>query len=324
MKKISTYIVAASTMLALAFNSCKSGDDDDFEPLIQEDKALVNSDVPGEGWSGNTENGILKYAPSEYDKEDPNTYFAFKMKDGVCEKAVINIVMYNTSQAKQFAQILNNGTWVDIDDEDEDEDEDDEEDEYYFRAEAKSHHIAFTYSLLKRISRYNASRSGYTLPIPVQQEGKVIYIYLPNMTGLYASDIEKAVNLWSGDYSIIPNHIIFGTYVNGVYTCNNMHGMNIDYVVETKFNTYGYCTKYTTTITLPSENWAELYYDAFEDQLWDFEQQFGQSPDLNITGKTVILDAVIVGNVTQEHIDSMIYSLDWLNNCPFIYSLFND
>ncbi|MBD5194474.1 MAG: hypothetical protein HDS84_01620 [Bacteroidales bacterium] len=316
MKKFLTGVVAMTTILALAFTSCKSGDDDDFEPLSPEDKVLVSSDVPSEGWSGNTDNGILKYAPSEYDNEDINTYFAFNMKNGVCDNAVINIVLQNSVQAKQLAQMLNNGTWI------EEEEDDDDDYAYSNRSKSQSRSFDITNSLLKCISRANASRAGVTLPIPVQQEGKVIYVVLTNFKGLHADDIKTAVDLWSGNSYTVPDRVIFGTYVNGVYTCKNMHGMNIDYLVETKFNNSGICTKYTTTITLPDENWAAFYYEAYEEQLWDFEQQFGQRPDLKLTGKTVILDALIMGDITREQVNSIIYSLDWLNNCPFIYKLF--
>ncbi|MDE6269970.1 MAG: hypothetical protein K2M12_03830 [Muribaculaceae bacterium] len=315
MKKFLTGIVALSTILTLAFTSCKSGDDDDFEPLNPDDKELVNSNVPAQGWSGNNENGTLKYAPSEYEDDEPNTYFAFDMKGGVCEKAVLNIVMPNSIQAKQIAQMLNNGTWIDEDD----------DDENYSASPSKSKRRAFDVAetLLKRIRRGNASRAGVTLPIPVQQEGKVIYIMLPNLRGLSAADIKTAVDLWSGNTSIVPDRVIFGTYKDGIYTCKNMHGMNIDYRIETRFNSSGVCTKYTTSITLPTEAWAQFYFEAFEEQLWDFEQQFGQRPDLKINGKTVVLDAVIIGEVLQAQIDAMIYSLDWLNNCPLIYNLFD-
>ena len=84
----------------------------------------------------------------------------------------------------------------------------------------------------------------------------------------------------------------------------------------------GYCTKYTTTLTLPDKNWAQVFYDTYEEQMWDFEQQFGQRPDLKLDGNKMILDAVIAGEVSREQIEQTIYSLDWINNRPLIFSLF--
>lgn len=314
MKKFLSGIVAVSTILALAFTSCKSGDDDDFESLSPEDKALISSVVPSQGWSGNTENGILKYAPYEYDDDEISTYFAFNMKNGVCDNAVINIVTYSSTQAKQLAQMLNNGFWVDGDN--------GIDDYANNNANYKSRSFDVANSLLRHAARGKGSRAGFTLQIPVQQEGKVIYVVLTNVKGLSANEIKKVVNYWSGESMAIPDHVIFGKYANGIYTCENMHGMNIDYVIETKFNTTGFCTQFKTSITLPNENWAQFYYESYEDQMDDFEQQFGQRPELKIDGNSVILNAVIIGDLTQEDINTMVYAIDWLNNCPFVYNFF--
>lgn len=313
MNKILTYFVAMPTMLMLAFTSCHSGDDDDFEPIDQGDKALVNADVPNEGWSGDSDNGILKFAPSEYDSEEPNAFFAFRMKNGVCENGVLNIVMENSSQAKQLAQMLNNGTWVDLDDEEDDE---------CYRSKGESRSFDFTKVLLKCISRSNASRSGFTLPIEVKQDGKVIYIFIKNAIGVSASDLKNAVELWCGNTMIVPDRVIFGTYTNGVYTCKNMHGMNIDYVVDTQFNTFGYCTKYSTSISFPTENWAQFFYESLMEDYQDYEQTFGESPQIRKDGKTVVIDAVIIGEISKTQVDAMIYALDWINNRPILLGLF--
>lgn len=307
MKKFLSTTLAMSMILALGFTSCKS-DDVDYPELTPDDKELINPAVPAEGWSGNTENGVLKFAPEQYD-EDANTYFAFNMKNGVCEKGVINVVMPSATQARQIAAMLNNGTWAE---------EDDDED---YEADYQAASFDMTTALMKKISRANASRAGIILPIPVQQEGKVIYVVLPNAKGLSATELKMVVDLWDGNSSITPDRVIFGTYSNGVYTCNNMHGMNISYRIETEFNAAGFCTKYLTKITLPNEDWASFYYDVYEEQMWDFEQQFGQRPELSLNGNTVTVNAFIVGEISQSQIEATIYTLDWMNNCPFVYRL---
>lgn len=160
----------------------------------------------------------------------------------------------------------------------------------------------------------------------MQQDEKVIYIILPNFTGLDADDLREIMDLWTGNGYVDPDRVIFGKYQDGVYTCDNMHGMDISYriEIETEFNSDGFCSRYLTSITLPTEEWAEFYYDMYEEQMWDFEQQFGQRPDLRLNGKTVTVDAVIIGDIPRGQIESMIYSLDWLNNCPFLFRLFGE
>ncbi len=316
MKRILNCFVALAAVSALCLTSCKSGDEED-DPIRPEVKDLVSADVPSYGWSGETGNGILKYSPSEYDADEANAYYAFKMEDEVCESAVLNVVMSSVSEARQIARILNDGTWVGYDDDDDEED--------YRTAPSTLNRFRFidmTAAVMRHIGRANATRAGLTLPIPVQQEGRVIYVVLPNVKGLSVADLRMVMDIWNGNSSRIPDHVVFGKYENGTYTCSNMHGMNIDYVVETKFNADGNCTKYVTRITLPSEGWAQFYYDVLEEQTDDFEIQFGRRPDLMLNGKTVELDAVIVGDVPRSQIDMMIYALDWLNNRPFISNLF--
>ena len=317
LNKFFCYATALCMALALGFTSC-GGDDDNDGPDNpgSDDKSLVSSNVPSEGWTGNSNDGVLKYAPSEYDAEDINAYFTFSMKGGVCEKAVINVVFEDASQAKQIAKMLTDGTWAEYDD-------DDDDDYSYSQSPAVSRAFTMTSSIIKRTSRASAQNSDVRLPIPVQQEGKVVYVVIPNLKGLSASDLKAVVEIWSGNASSAPDRVIFGKYSNGVYTCKNMHGLNIDYVIETKYNSNGFCSKYTTTITLPTENWAKFFYTAYEDQMDDFEQQFGQRPDLSIKGKTVTIDAFIIGNVTEEQVDSLIYTMDWINNCPFFFQIFS-
>ncbi|MDE6177984.1 MAG: hypothetical protein K2F86_02300 [Duncaniella sp.] len=313
MKRFFTGIVALATMLALGFTSCKSGDDDDYEPLSPEVKELVSPKMPSAGWSGDSRNGVYKYSPSY--ASDTDSYFAFRMKDGVCVDAVLNVVFETSAQARQIAGMLNNGTWVDF----EDDDDDDEED---WKTVAGRPACDFTSAIIRKVKAVSASRSGIVLPIPVRQDGRVVFIMLPNLEGLSADELSTVMDLWSGKTGAGPERVIFGTYENGVYTCRNMHGMNIDYVIETDFNAAGFCTRYSTSITLPTEGWAELYFDMYEEQIQQFEEMFGRRPDLRINGKTIVLDAVIIGDVPRYEVDAMIYTMDWMNNCPLLYHIF--
>lgn len=309
MKKISLLFVAFAVTLAAGFVSCTSEDDD--EPISSEIKDLVSSVLPAEGWSGSSDNGILRFAPETYESDEPGTYFAFEMHNGTCQSAVYNVVMPSANEARQLAKMLNDGTWVDFDDDD---------DDYSSFVPGKNPDIAKR--VLACVKRSECTRASVTLPIPVRQEGRVIYITITNFDGLSVADLRAAVNIWMGNSYEVPQRVVFGKYENGRYICHNMHGMDITYEINTAFNSSGFCTEYVTTLTLPTETWARFYYEAYEEQLDDFEGQFGQRPALNLNGKVVRLDAVIIGDVPHAEVDAMIYAIDWLNNCPFLCEIF--
>lgn len=328
MKKFLIFFVSILAVSSLTLTSCHSGDDDpiivdndgnDNDPDNDKDDTdkvdndeLVSPDVPkAEGWSGDNTDGILKYSPDGYYEDDVNSYFAFEVKKGKCQKGVYNVVMPTAAQAKQLASMLNDGTWIG-----------DIELENLYRPQSRSGVNSLTDRALRHIQKFNRTRAGFTLPIPVTCNGRVLYISLPNIKGIDVSDLEDVMDYWNGYSYVVPDHVLFGTYENGVYKCKNMHGLNIDYLVETKFNNGGICVKYTTTISFPTDDWAEFYYMAYEEQLDDFENTFGRRPDLKKEGKKIILDAVIIGDVTRKDINDLIYALDWMNNCPFLYNLF--
>ena len=314
-----TSIANISLCIALAvigLVSCKS-DDPDVGSIVS-NKEMISPDIPAKtGWSGSTRDGIAKYVPAgdEDDYDEPDGYYSFEMKDGICESAVYNLVMESAMEAKTLASMLNSGKWVDTD---HDFDPD--------FASTRSGLMPKVYDMAKRAmvpaTMTVSTRSPLVLPIPVRQEGRVIYMVIPNVKGLSMSELRTIVEYWSGQSEKMPDHVIFGTYENGIYTCENMGGMNMKYVVTTAFNDRGLCTKYVTAITLPNEGWAQLYYATYDAQLDDFEEQFGKRPELTLEGTTVMLDAVIIGDVTKAEVDAMIYSLDWLNNCPILYSFF--
>lgn len=312
MKKFFTCCAACIVVSLLFFTSCKSVDDKEELDVNVDTKDLVTGNVPKtQGWSGNSENGVWKYATDDYDAEDINTYFAFKMNNGTCEAGVYNVVMPNANMAGQLAKMLNDGTWI--------EDFEDDSDDYSTKYRASANMVG---KVIRFISRTYSSRSQIVLPIKVRQEGKVVYVTIPNIKGLSSDDIRTIVQYWNGNSYELPNKVLFGQYENGVYSCKNMHCMNIDYFVTTQFNGNGLCTKYVTKISLPTSAWAQFYYENLEDTLDEYEIQFGKRPTLTINGNTVTLDAIIIGDVTHEDVDLMIYYLDWANNCPFLFSLF--
>lgn len=143
------------------------------------------------------------------------------------------------------------------------------------------------------------------------------------MYGLTRDEIIQIVDIWTGVSDGIPDRVVFGTYENGIYTCDNLWSINTFYRVVTEHNEQGFCTRYTTTITAPNEDWAAIFYQEFEEQAGQYEQDFGRRPELSIEGTSVTLDAVILGNVPMNTVDRLIYRLDIVNNCPFIFNVFS-
>lgn len=315
MNKFLKSFVLCATALTMGLTSCDKDSQNENNPDLPDVKDLISSNFPSQGWSGDGEDGILKYATYSYEDDEPNGYFAFDMKNGICRSAVYNIVMPNSNIASQIAKMLNDGSWASAMEDDDD-----------YSVLSRSGNTGSIYNMaartMMRITGVSFSRAAVTLPVPVQQNGKVIYVVIKNVAGVSRSDLRTMMDIWTGRSTQIPDHVVFGKYENGVYTCSNMRGMNIEYVVNTGFNAQGNCTKYTTKITLPTESWAKFYYEAYEQQIDELETQFGQRPNLSKNGKTVVLDAVIIADVPKTYIDSLIYALDWMNNCPFVYSIF--
>lgn len=316
MKKFLTYCAACAAVLALGLSSCKSKDDDELK-LPEELKGLVTDNVPkSEGWTGNSSTGVIKYAPNDYDNEEINSYFAFDMQNGSCENAVYNVVFPKESFARQFAKMLNDGSWI------EDEDDDDYyDDEDYLSLKSlatSSKKAQRIFKIIRKATRAN----NLILPIPVHQAGKVIYITLPNIKGISSADLRAVMDYWTERSFKEPDRVLFGKYENGIYTCNNCRGLNMDYLITTQFNAQGFCSKYETSVTMPTVSWAEIMYEELEESMWEYEDKFGERPTLTLQGKTVTLDAVIDGDFPRTQIDSIIYALDWINNCPILFQIF--
>lgn len=331
MKKLHSFICFALTALAtLSLASCHSGDDDDNDSNNSEIKDLVSSKIPEEGWSGNATNGILTYTPDEdADSDEPVGYFSFKMQNGVCENGVYNVVMPNSAQARKLANMLKNGSWAEDEDFGFDDDDDYDyydQDEYYYSKPRRGLCPKVFNFLTNDFAHFkftNSTRSSLKLVIPVQQEGRNLYVALPNIKGLTQEELEAVMEYWEGYSYKAPDRVLFGTYENGTYKCSNLRGLDMTYVIDTKYDAQGYCTMYRTSITLPSKDWAELYYMQYQEQMDQLEQQFGRRPSLKKDGKTVIVDAIIEGDFTHEMVDQMVYTMDWMNNCPILFNLFN-
>lgn len=152
MKKFFLFMAAAATAMTLGLSSCHSGDDDDDRAVV-DDNELVSSDLPAEGWSGDSETGVYKYGLTD-ESHEFGSYFAIRMNGNVCSEAVYNVVMTTAAAARQMSDILSNGTWAQKIEDDDDE---------YYAPEHRAMNMAV--SVMQRISEMNAARSYAYLPI---------------------------------------------------------------------------------------------------------------------------------------------------------------
>lgn len=303
-------------MTAMSFGFVACSDDDNDSPSVSGD--LISQTPPTtNGWSGDFVNGVAEYANlSNYESGDPVAFLAFSFKDGVCTDGVVNVVMQNEATAKILADMLKSGVW------DEDYDDDDDDDYYYYRSLAPTLKVTRKMMCVASKSRSDAE----ALPINVSRQGKVVYIQIPNVSGIPADDIQKVVAYWDGgSYSgYTPNKVLFGKYENGVYTCDNMMGIGMDYRIDTEFNEAGFCTEFLTTLTFTTSGWAQAMYEQLKESIDEqfYQSIYGDSPKLNINGKKVTLEAVIVDDIDQANVDAFIAAIDWINNRPVLWSLF--
>lgn len=300
--------------MSIITTSCSNDGDD--EPGISSN--LTSGTMPSKtGWSGNFDNGVATYTDSNHnDPDEVLAYMAFSFKDGICTEGVVNLVLPSEATAKQLADIMNSGDWSDLD-----EDDDYDDDDTRSTGEKSIFEIKCTRALLKTATRSDAE----SLPINVSRDGNVVYMVIPNIEGLTSDDIKTAVSAWTtGDYP--SDKVMFGKYEDGVYICNNMRGIGMDYRIDTAYNSNGFCTKYTTTVKMPTNAWAQVMYQSlYEDIQYNknqYLQIYGGLPELTISGSTIVLNAIIKGDLTEPQIFSMIVAIDWMNNSPILWDLF--
>lgn len=319
-------LMIVAVMLSFNFSSCSSDDDDDATGGSSSNAgSVVIPEVPDEGWSGNMKDGIATYCPEgQYVDEESGlngSCYAYEFSNGICMSSAYNVICSSDYYAKVYAELLNSGAWADFG-----EDYEDDED-YYYMPEQRTMGI-INYNTLSFIKKQFASllstRAGNSaLSFNVKRKGNVIYIELDNFVGRSAADVKYAVDVWNGNVTI-PNRFVFGSWdaKKGVYECRNLHGMDIDYRVDIKFDSERYVRSYITTMTFPTAEWAQIMYDSLLESQYDMIEQFGAAPDVTISGKVIRVDAVIVDDVPEDYIVSYLMLMDYANNVPLIASVF--
>lgn len=315
MKKI-LYMLMVSILIPMSIVTTSCSKDGDDEPGVSTN--LTSATMPSKvGWSGNFDNGIATYTDNNHnDPDEIPAYMAFSFKNGICNKGVVNLVLPSEAIAKQFAEMMNSGDWSGLED-------DDDYDDYSTRSSVSKSifKIECTRSMLKSATRSNEE----SLPINVSRDGNVVYMVITCVEGLTSDEIKTVVTAWTtGNYP--SDRVMFGKYENGVYVCNNMRGIGMDYRIDTSYNSDGFCTKYTTTVKMPTRAWAQVMYQSlYEDIQYNktqYLQIYGGLPELSISGTTIILDAVINGDLTESQVFSTIVAIDWMNNSPILWDMF--
>lgn len=303
-------VLVMALCATINFSSC-SNDDDPTEGVTE---GLVNETLPTQkGWSGSFENGICTYTPSSY-TEYPS-YYAFSFNEGSCNDAVFNVICDSEEEARYISNMLNNGTFDDL-----------EDDDYSYQAAETS---ILTQSLhqikaIKQVALKCSKNSRADLiGITCTQSGKVVFFKLKCFTGKNGETIKTAVEAWNVGIDTLPEAPLFGTYDRntGKYTNDNIMGIpNSKYEINTLYEG-NKLTEFVTTLTLPNSSWAEALAASFYEQSEDYIEMFGQAPQISQNGAQVTVKAIIIGEVTRETIEQYIITLDLMMNKPIATSL---
>lgn len=318
MNKFFILFLGIVSVVALAFSSCSSEGDD--EPSVSGN--LVSSIVPSDkGWSGNLTNGICTYLPENVDAEVADVYYAFSFSEGVCTEAVFNVVCPSEAEAGYMASMLNSGAWA----------EDEDEEDYYALSKTES---PLTQQMFRQAlsARQTLSRNYATLSraasmaIPCTQQGKVVFFKLEAFKGCNAEDVKVVMKVWDTglDVNSLPSHCVFGEWnaSTGKYTANNVYGfLNTKYEIATNFEGE-FLDEFATTLTMPNIEWAVIIEESWLEQVYEYEQMFGEAPEVTRSENKVTMKALILDKINKEQTLQIIIMLDILNHMPFYISMF--
>ena len=307
-------------LLAVGFMSysCSEDDDNDGGGSTGNNSGkteVVVSQKPAEGWVGSFENGLCTYTPESYEEDEYSQCYAFNFSNGVCNDAAYNVIFENSSTAKIYADMLNSGKWAY---------EDEDEEDYYSKTRTINNAI-INLDILKALRKAiptNGTRAN-GLSFNVSRKGNVIYLSLDNYKKLTAEDVKYAIDVNNGEITV-PDHFTFGTWdsAKGTYTCNNIYGLGVKYVVNVAFDNNRTVTSYKTLLTFPTTEWAMVMEEMLVEQSYEYIQMFGQAPAINRNGKNITIDAIIIDSVSEENIVKYLILLDYVNNRPLLSSMF--
>lgn len=309
MKKFYVFSMFAMMLsIVVSFSSCSKDDDGVTE-------GLVNQTVPTQkGWSGSMENGICTYTP-DYGDEDSDMYYAFSFKDGKCDDAVCNLIFDSEDIAKEYARILNSGTFDELN-------ALDEEDEIYESGDDMAKVLRQVRLIKKAILNGQPASRADKIGVSCTQQGKVVFFKIENLKGKDGATVKLVVQAWyDGDIesSKIPEKTIFGTYDSeaGKYTLNNVMGLkDSKYEIIVGFES-DMVKSVKTVVTLPNESWAKYMEEDLQGQADEFWELYGNQVTINREGNQVTLNAVIsYSEISRDDILKFIVSADIILSTP--------
>lgn len=288
-------------------SSCSEDDGSDVS------EGLVSETLPTKkGWDGSMENGVCTYTP-DYGDDDADGYYAFSFKDGKCDEAVYNMIFETEAEAKEAANLLNNGSFDDL------EALDEEEYSYSDLAVAKA--LNQVNIIRKAILNKQIASRADLIGISCTQEGKVVFFKIECLKGKDGETVKMVVDSWETglDNDVLPEEPIFGTYdsVSGKYTLNNIMGLkNSKYEITVGFES-DKVSSFVTAVTLPNVSWAEYLEEDLNAQAEDYYEMFGAAPTVKREGSKITIEAVILDtNVSKSDILKYIVVIDFMLNIP--------
>jgi len=156
-------------------------------------------------------------------------------------------------------------------------------------------------------------------------QGKVVFFRMEAFKGCNAEDVKTVMKAWDSglDINNLPSHCVFGEWnaSTGKYTANNVYGfLNTAYEIAVKFDGE-LLDEFVTTLTMPNVEWATIIEEAWLEQQYEYEQMFGEAPEITRNGNKVTMKALILDDVNKEQTLQLIIVLDIMNHTPIYISI---
>ena len=246
--------------------------------------SLLLTNIPSQGWSGNSYNGVYIYVPQTDAGYYPR-YYAFQMSGGVCQKAVFVNYCYTVTAAQNLYRQAYEGTYTDFN---------------------------FTPSNYNSSSIQSSEYSQTDLTLPftdVQYQNSHVYVSLDYLfKNKSAQQVQNVVNYWcigrADDGGYNPDSFLFGSFSLNSHQLDlsNVRGLSGS-TLQTKYTllTSGKVSTFVRYFYFNQRNWARFYFDWFYS--WD-----SGSPKLN--GYSVTYTVSASGNASSWAYSQAQYD-DW-------------
>lgn len=304
MKKF--YFFSMFVMMFSVVTCLSSCSEDDGTDPSDVSEGLVSETLPTKkGWDGSMENGVCTYTPNEVDAD---AYFAFSFKNGKCDDAVLNLLFYSEAEAKEAADLLNNGTFDDLEAWD--------EGEYSYSDLAMAKALNQVKLIKNAIVKNQPASRADKIGVSCTQQGKAVFFKIDCLKGKDGETVKLVVEAWYEsdiEASKIPEEPIFGTYdsTTGTYTLNDVMGLKESkYEIIIGFES-DMVKSVKTVVTLPNASWAEYMEEDIRGQADEFWELYGSQVTINREGNKITLEAnVSSSEISRTEIMKFIVAVD--------------